>query len=140
MAGAKRAERSSVGQSARQGQGNAEVVCGRLTDARNAAQVAPDDWLFVSYRSADAEAVTHITAPCAFFCVCVGLATAFGLPIPHVFVCGKPHMPGNGRVLCLVRNQAKEPPMNAHSVLAHLLHPGSNEAQAAAELLEVEQL
>ncbi|MEA2909570.1 MAG: hypothetical protein QOJ15_1651, partial [Bradyrhizobium sp.] len=25
---------------------------------------------FVSYRSAGAEAVTHITVPCAFFCVC----------------------------------------------------------------------
>ena len=32
--------------------------------------IAPDDRLFVSYRSADAEAVTHITAPCAFLCVC----------------------------------------------------------------------
>ena len=30
--------------------------------------------------------------------------------------------------------------MNAHSLLAHLFHPGSNEAQAAAELLEAEQL
>jgi hypothetical protein len=30
--------------------------------------------------------------------------------------------------------------MNAHSVLAHLLHPGSNEALAGAELLEAEQL
>ena len=29
--------------------------------------------------------------------------------------------------------------MNAHSVLAQLFHPGSNEAQAAAELLEAEQ-
>jgi hypothetical protein len=29
--------------------------------------------------------------------------------------------------------------MNVHSVLTHLLHPGSNEAQAAAELLESEQ-
>ncbi|MEA2913467.1 MAG: hypothetical protein QOJ15_5548 [Bradyrhizobium sp.] len=29
--------------------------------------------------------------------------------------------------------------MNAHSVLAHLLHPGSDEGQAAAELLESEQ-
>ena len=29
--------------------------------------------------------------------------------------------------------------MNAHSVLAHLFHPGSIEAQAAAELLEAEQ-
>jgi hypothetical protein len=32
--------------------------------------IAPDDWLFVPYPSADAEAVTHITAPCAFLCVC----------------------------------------------------------------------
>jgi hypothetical protein len=46
-------------------------------------------------------------------------------------------MLGNGRVLCPVRIQAKELPMNAHSVLAHLFHPGSNEA--AAELLEAEQ-
>jgi hypothetical protein len=38
-----------------------------------------------------------------------------------------------------VRIQAKEPPMNAHSVLAHLFHLGSNGAQAAAELLEAEQ-
>ena len=30
--------------------------------------------------------------------------------------------------------------MNAHSVFAHLFHTGSNEAQAAAELLEAEQL
>ncbi|MEA2809484.1 MAG: hypothetical protein QOJ17_3625 [Rhodospirillaceae bacterium] len=29
--------------------------------------------------------------------------------------------------------------MNAHSVLAHLLHPGSYEAQAAAEFHEAEQ-
>jgi hypothetical protein len=29
--------------------------------------------------------------------------------------------------------------MNAHSVLAYLLHPGSNEAQVAAEPLESEQ-
>jgi hypothetical protein len=29
--------------------------------------------------------------------------------------------------------------MSAHSVLAHLLHPGSDEGQAAAELLESEQ-
>jgi hypothetical protein len=29
--------------------------------------------------------------------------------------------------------------MNAHSLLAHLFHPGSNEAQGAAELLEAEQ-
>jgi len=29
--------------------------------------------------------------------------------------------------------------MSAHSVLAHLLDPGSNEGQAAAELLESEQ-
>jgi hypothetical protein len=36
--------------------------------------------------------------------------------------------------------QAKELPMNARSLLAHLFHPGSNEAQAAAELLEAEQL
>ena len=32
--------------------------------------IAPDDWLFVSYRSADAEAVDfYITAPCAFLCM-----------------------------------------------------------------------
>jgi hypothetical protein len=31
---------------------------------------APDDLLPVPYPSADVEAVTHITAPCAFLCVC----------------------------------------------------------------------
>ena len=57
--------------------------------------IAPDDWQFVSYRSADAKAVTHITA-LALFSVCVGWATAFELPVRHVFVCGKSLMPGNG--------------------------------------------
>ena len=40
----------------------------------------PDDWLVLSYRTADAEAVTRITA-FAFPFVCVELATAFDLPI-----------------------------------------------------------
>ena len=29
--------------------------------------------------------------------------------------------------------------MNAHSVLAHLLHPGSNEAHVAADVRQVEE-
>ena len=42
--------------------------------------MGPDDWLFVMYRRANAEAVTRITSFALSF-VCVGLATAFELPI-----------------------------------------------------------
>jgi hypothetical protein len=46
----------------------------------DSVHMSPDDWLVVSYRSADAEAVTRITVFALSF-VCVGLATAFELPI-----------------------------------------------------------
>jgi hypothetical protein len=56
----------------------AEVFEGqRFTTDR--VHMSPDDWLVVSYRGADAEAVTRITAFALSF-VCVGLATAFELP------------------------------------------------------------
>ena len=57
----------------------AEVFEGqRLTT--DGVHMRPNHWLVLSYRSAGAEAVTRITDFALPF-VCVGLATAFELPI-----------------------------------------------------------
>jgi hypothetical protein len=77
----------------------ADVLEGQRLTTDGVQTIAPDDWQFVSYSSSDAEAVTHITAPCALSFMCVDLATAFRLPIRHVFVCGKSLLTGNGRLV-----------------------------------------
>jgi hypothetical protein len=48
----------------------ADVLEGQRLTTDGVQTIAPDEWQFVSYRSSDDEAVTHITAPCAFLCVC----------------------------------------------------------------------
>ena len=73
----------------------ADVLKGQRLATDGVQTIAPDDWQFVSYRSAVAVAVTHITTA-ALFSVCVGWATAFELPVRHVFVCGNSLKPANG--------------------------------------------
>ena len=50
----------------------ADVLKGQRLTTDGVQTIAPDDWQFVSYRSADAEAVTHITALRFSLCVSDG--------------------------------------------------------------------
>ena len=79
----------------------AEVFRGQRLATNGVQIIAPDNRLFVSYRSADPEAVTGITVPRAF--LCVGSATAIELPIRRGFVCGNALTRGNGRLVWSVK-------------------------------------
>ena len=87
----------------------ADVLKGQRLATDGVQTITPVDWQFVSYRSADAEAVTHITTV-ALFSVCVGWGTAFEPSVRHVFVCGKSLMPGNGFLMWPVRIRQRSCP------------------------------
>jgi hypothetical protein len=68
----------------------------RLTIDGVRQAIAPDDWLFILYRSADAETVTHITAPLRFLLCVSDRPQPLGFR-SHTSLCAESHLcPGMG--------------------------------------------
>jgi hypothetical protein len=68
----------------------------RLTIDGVRRAIAPDDWLFILYRSADAKTVTHITAPLRFLLCVSDRPQPLGFR-SHTSLCAESHLcPGMG--------------------------------------------